>query len=167
MPSLLRPALSSTASSAGCSREYESATAKLSMVSGKAIEETSVEFGCVEGEVEEGGRSGGGGGNGAHLGLTRSPEKQAVNARPFSGAPRLQPPIFFPRLISAEELLSNQKWDSYPQYHHTGDVPASHQVRNHPHPHNFSTGLSKVSTTRTRSPPPRLLGGAVSAVMNL
>lgn len=42
----------------------------------KAIEEGSVEFGCVDGEAEEGGRSGG---NGAHLGAvvqTRSTERE-------------------------------------------------------------------------------------------
>ena len=81
-------ALSSMASSAGCSREYESATARLSMVSGKAIEERSVEFGCVEGEVEEGGRSGGGGGNGAHLGLSfrqGHPRNRRSMRAPFQG----------------------------------------------------------------------------------
>jgi len=110
----------------------------------KSIEERSVEFGCVDGEAEKGGRSGGGGGNGAHLGLSfRQGQPRNRRSMRVSGAPRIQPPIFFPRLISAEELLSNQKWDSYPQYHHTGDVPASHQVRNHPQPSQFQYRTSK------------------------
>jgi hypothetical protein len=129
-------ALSSMASIAGCSREYVPATAKLSTVSGKAIEGRPVKFGCVEGEVEEGRRSGGG--YGAHLRAvvqTRSPEKQAVNAHPFSRAPRLQPTFLLPSL-NIRRTTSQQpnspsskhipktlprvggdsvhKWDSYP-----------------------------------------------------
>jgi len=95
----------------------------------KAIEERSVEFGCVDGEAEEGGRSGG---NGAHLGLSfrqGQPRNRRSMRAPFQGLLASNPPIFCPRLISAEELLSSQKWDSYPQCHHTEDVPASHQVR--------------------------------------
>jgi hypothetical protein len=133
--------LSSMASIAGCSREYVPATAKLTMVSGKAIEEKSVEFGCVEGEVEEGRRSGGvGGGNGAHLGLSfrqgRPRNRRSMRA-PFQGLLAYNPLIFFPRLISAEQPLSNRKWDSYPQCHHTGNVPASYQVRDHSPPSQF------------------------------
>ena len=101
-------ALSSMASIAGCSREYVPATAKLSMVSGKAIEGRPVKFGCVEGEVEEGRRSGGG--YGAHLRAvvqTRSPGNRRSMRTPFPGPLAYNPPICFPRLMSAEQLLSN------------------------------------------------------------
>jgi hypothetical protein len=134
----------------------------------KAIEERSVEFGCVDGEAEEGGRSGG---NGAHLGAvvqTRSTEKQAVNAHPFSGAPRFQPTYFLPSLNICRRTSQASKMgfiSTMLSHRRRPCVPSSKNP--FPQPRSFNTGLAKVSTTRTRSPPPRLLGGAVPAVMNL